>query len=122
MTQIGPTTCDTCGIMKPPISEWKDFQTWMNLCVTGDLIRDFCSFECLRAFLCAQRMGANEPVAEKPPLGLRPRYVVAWERIIEITNAIDCYVNAGRNLPSDWLGELSELYGYLAEYRDEQTR
>lgn len=47
--------------------------------------------------------------ADKPPMGLRPRYIVAQERAIEIVEAMDRYVRAGKKLPTEWLTELIDV-------------
>lgn len=51
---------------------------------------------------------------EKPPLGLRPRFVVRQQRVREILEAIDRYNSAGKATPVEW-GE--ELILLLAEER-----
>lgn len=45
----------------------------------------------------------------KPPLGLRPRWVVDELRMNEISEAITRYMNAGRDIPDEWLEEWQEL-------------
>lgn len=47
--------------------------------------------------------------SDKPPLGLRPRYIVAQERAIEIVEAVDRYVRAGKQIPAEWLTELIDV-------------
>lgn len=47
--------------------------------------------------------------AEKPPLGLRPRYVAEAMRIQEIMDAALRYTEAGKQVPQDWLDELVDL-------------
>ena len=46
---------------------------------------------------------------KKPPLGLKPRWIHDWERMVEITEAIERYVHAGKAIPKDWISELKEL-------------
>lgn len=54
------------------------------------------------------------PAAERPPLGLRPRYCVgmdetAEERRREILAAMSRYSAANKRIPDLWLRELQEL-------------
>lgn len=46
---------------------------------------------------------------DAPPLGLRPKRIVAQLRRKEIDEAIHRYVVAGKDLPLEWLEELVEL-------------
>lgn len=46
----------------------------------------------------------------KPPLGLRPRWVVQALRIREILEAMDRYNSAGTPIPEEWSDELNELF------------
>lgn len=45
----------------------------------------------------------------KPPLGLRPRHIAEAPRIQEIMEAATRYTEAGKQVPQDWLDELTEL-------------
>lgn len=54
----------------------------------------------------------------KPPLGLRPRFIVAEHRLDEINAAIARYVAASVPVPQDWVDEYNELVAYLRRYRD----
>lgn len=51
----------------------------------------------------------NEPI--KPPMGLRPEFVFKSEqealRVKEIREAMARYLDAGLDIPNDWLQELS---------------
>jgi hypothetical protein len=49
----------------------------------------------------------------KPPLGLRPRYIVREERVREIKEAIKRYVDAEKSVPAEWLHELNEYTRFL---------
>lgn len=46
---------------------------------------------------------------EKPPLGLRPKYISDKERMQEIQEAIDRYKMANKRVPEEWLEEHLEL-------------
>lgn len=46
--------------------------------------------------------------ADKPPVGLRPRWLVEEQRIEEITAAMLRYLKAGVPVPNDWILELAE--------------
>jgi hypothetical protein len=52
-----------------------------------------------------------------PPLGLRPRWLVAEQRIAEIKAAMNRYIEANEPIPSEWLEELHELLTYLRNRR-----
>ena len=45
---------------------------------------------------------------EKPPLGLRPRFIADQERAIEIIEALKRYAEAGQSPPLAWIEELQE--------------
>lgn len=47
---------------------------------------------------------------EKPPLGLRPRFIVDELRMQEIEAAMRRYLEAGYQVPPDWMTEYVELY------------
>ena len=46
---------------------------------------------------------------EKPPLGLRPRSIVAALRIQEILEAMHRYAATSKRIPPEWIAELNEL-------------
>ena len=48
---------------------------------------------------------------EKPPSGLIPKYLHDDRRALEILEAMDGYVRAGKPIPREWLSELNELRG-----------
>lgn len=56
-------------------------------------------------------------VLEAPPIGLRPRWVVAEERIQEIKEACNRYYNSNTEVPREWLEELHELLAYIRMHR-----
>jgi hypothetical protein len=45
----------------------------------------------------------------KPPLGLRPRWIAEEERLLEIIEAGNRYLKAGKAIPKPWLKEMAEL-------------
>jgi hypothetical protein len=45
----------------------------------------------------------------RPPMGLRPRFIVVGERIEEIKQAIARYKEAGLDVPEHWTQELDDL-------------
>ena len=45
----------------------------------------------------------------KPPLGLRPKFIVERNRMIEIFEAILRYIDAGKKVPKKWVKELNSL-------------
>jgi hypothetical protein len=56
-----------------------------------------------------------------PPLGLRPRWLVAEQRIAEIKAAMNRYIEANEPIPSEWQEELHELLAYLRNRRRNVT-
>ena len=56
-------------------------------------------------------------MAEKPPLGLRPRSVVNHDRMREILGAMERYVNHGKRIPQEWIEEFEELNDTLVEIK-----
>lgn len=46
---------------------------------------------------------------EKPPLGLRPKYIADAMRAREILEAIDRYISAHKPVPAEWIDELRTL-------------
>jgi len=53
----------------------------------------------------------------KPPLGLKPRYIVEEQRLAEINEAVVRYIDANYTIPSEWLKEREEIIEYLAKER-----
>lgn len=45
----------------------------------------------------------------KPPLGLKPRWIVEEERLTEVKTAIYRYMNKNLPIPSEWYEEYLEL-------------
>jgi hypothetical protein len=56
--------------------------------------------------------GANA-MEPKPPLGLKPRRIIAEERLEEVEAAIRRFAIYGRTAPIEWLQERDELLDYL---------
>ena len=50
-----------------------------------------------------------KPPMEKPPLGLRPRWIVDEHRAKEITEAIRRYRAEGKEIPPEWTEEFMEI-------------
>ena len=46
---------------------------------------------------------------QRPPLGLKPRFVADEQRMEEITEAIQRYKDAGYQIPSEWIAEYKEI-------------
>lgn len=46
---------------------------------------------------------------KKPPLGLRPRFIWEEERLDEIDAAVKRYLEDGKEIPTEWVAEYSEL-------------
>lgn len=48
--------------------------------------------------------------SQKPPVGLKPRYIHDSERIDEILYAIERYTDANMSIPKSWIEELRDLF------------
>ena len=46
---------------------------------------------------------------QRPPLGLRPKYIVDSERVEEISEAIKRYIDYKIPIPYNWLKEYNNL-------------
>ena len=46
---------------------------------------------------------------QKPPLGLRPRYIADKQRLNEIRKSIARYYTTGLPIPIEWIKEYNEL-------------
>lgn len=46
---------------------------------------------------------------EKPPIGLKPRFIVEEERLKEVRSAIRRYSKKWLRIPNDWIYEYNEL-------------
>lgn len=53
---------------------------------------------------------------DRPPLGLRPRYVVNTLRQQEILEAMQRYAAFGAVIPRHWIDELSDLCDWLRDF------
>lgn len=53
------------------------------------------------------------PQANKPPLGIIPRWRVTEIRIEEINQAINRFIEAKQEIPVEWIKELNELLLWL---------
>jgi len=51
---------------------------------------------------------------ERPPQGLRPRWILDELRRDEIKAAINRFAQAGVDIPQEWMEELSEIEGRLS--------
>jgi len=55
----------------------------------------------------------KQPIAIKPPIGLRPRFMNDTERFNEVTRAIERYRAAQLKIPIEWVEEYNELIELL---------
>ena len=46
---------------------------------------------------------------KKPPIGLMPKEIHDWKRLVEIVNAIERYAEAEMPIDKCWIAELKEL-------------
>lgn len=84
-----PSFCDTCG---------HQFSDICGGCETLD--------------------GVPVKYSEKPPLGLKPRYIHNSERLVEILHAMGRYSNARKPIPIEWINELGDLINELIGGKD----
>lgn len=49
----------------------------------------------------------------KPPLGLMPKRLFLEQRFEDIKEAIERYVKANMEIPTEWLDEYEEILNYL---------
>lgn len=54
-------------------------------------------------------LNTQPATTERPPLGLRPRYIVDGLRIQEILVAMTTFASAGKQIPQAWITELDSL-------------
>lgn len=57
----------------------------------------------------------SEATSKAPPVGLRPRFIVAELRAREIVAAMERYAEAKKPIPEEWREELNELNEWLAD-------
>jgi hypothetical protein len=57
----------------------------------------------------ASEANAKEKRPEKPPIGLKSRFIVDRQRISEILGAMGRYNSADKAIPEEWMDELSDL-------------
>ena len=78
-----------------------------NFCDTcGHQFSDICGG-------CETLEGVPVNYEEKPPLGIKPRYIHRGERLREILNAMDRYSKASKHIPGEWIDELRDLINEL---------
>ena len=46
---------------------------------------------------------------KKPPVGLMPKEIHDWKRIVEIVYAVERYAEAGIPIDKEWVVELKQL-------------
>lgn len=70
-----------------------------------------------QGFICDDCLGGGVKMQqkyEKPPIGLRPRIIWLNEREMEITEAIERYQEAGKEVPEVWRMELAWIMAQMA--------
>ncbi|WP_270568531.1 hypothetical protein, partial [Bacillus sonorensis] len=50
-------------------------------------------------------------IYEKPPIGVKPRFIHDEQRAEELSNAMMRYIQVNRKIPAEWLEEYNELVG-----------
>lgn len=65
-------------------------------------------------------------VAEKPPLGIVPRWIWIEHRMRDIHEGVERFRSAGKDIPHEWVSELtwldSEHTRAITEWRDRNKR
>ena len=56
------------------------------------------------------------PELKKPPLGLRPRWIVDLDRLEEIAEAMIRYEEGGQKIPVEWRKEFQEVVDRLTAH------
>ena len=67
---------------------------------------------------CETLNGVPVNYEEKPPIGIKPRYIHDGERLREILNAMDRYSKASKHIPGEWIDELRDLINELIGGKD----
>jgi len=81
----------------------KESVTRANVCDTcGHQFSDVCG-------TCETLDGVPVKYKEKPPLGIKPRYIHDHDRKIEILDGMERYSNAQKPIPVEWILELRAL-------------
>ena len=52
----------------------------------------------------------NETKIQKPPIGLKPRWLHDSSRASDILDAIERYTDANMSIPKSWIVELKDLF------------
>lgn len=58
---------------------------------------------------------------QRPPLGIRPRFIVEMDRLVEINAAVDRYHQKGMPVPYPWIAEMEERTKWLSEHSSQQS-
>jgi hypothetical protein len=53
--------------------------------------------------------GTSIAYGKKPPLGVKPRYIHDCERHVELAEAIERYLEVGKEIPTEWIEEYNEI-------------
>ena len=59
---------------------------------------------------------------EKPPIGLRPRFIVSELRLKEIEAAIERYAAVNKDIPIEWVDEKIEILDWLDYFEFKQAQ
>lgn len=57
---------------------------------------------------------------QKPPIGLKPRWIHDSERAKEILDAIARYTDANMSIPKKWITELQDLFNVYFDRNADQ--
>lgn len=72
-------------------------------------------------FNLSERISLCPGLVGLPPLGLRPRLIVAEQRFAEIDDAIKRYLSAYMPIPVEWIEERNGIIEYLRRCDETKT-
>lgn len=56
--------------------------------------------------------------SNKPPLGVKPRWIADYHRLQEVHAAVGRYLEQREPIPQEWLDEIQELAAKLREHKE----
>lgn len=72
---------------------------------------EFMKMPAVSGYEWRMKLDVNEQI--KPPLGLKPKYIVQAERCGDIARAMSRYNDAGKEIPKEWVDELQDIMADL---------
>lgn len=98
---------------------------WDESCLTVDDMKNNLSFIPRPIQQTIQQAVQGSVQMNKPPIGLMPKHIfieqMQMQRRNEITAAMQRYIEAGKDIPNDWLQELIELNNVIQNVQPEAS-